>query len=955
MERQNLTPLWDALSARLPRLSIRWGRQFAQARRLLLVVALFALLAGGLAFIANARTPRYTWTDFSTLNEPVQSLTNWDRALYAVTTDGQVLRADIGDDAENDDDAGDYADDLNWEQINHDLPPHSGLVLGVDAGSGRLYASTSDGTLLHSDDRGKSWWEAPQIPSASPLPDQSPLAFSSPLTVANGEIVLATPPASPTHPSGETVQATMPPTLTRPLPNLFSTQHSYGVAVRDSGGHLVWAVYRGSAFWTSLAARLNLRHATVRQLSGGKAELLTAQGATLFRTELGSGYRRTRLAWFALRALVDKVTVWTVANSRGLGAVVILTLALAGVSAYVNLAHPFGLPLWATWLARRRLDAYARPAALEAAWPDWERAVRAQLLRYGEATADDLRRVPTPFRRYALRRYAQTYDTVQALEARPGQVRLLTGDRQRRWHAAWSTAARSIGARAGISDVGRQAADALASVLAETIGLTLDQPRDFEAVRARLVEAPALRLRLPPRFPLVFIADPQPSARSVQMLVDAVAVLRETGYFALVAPLEPHTRRLDVAAELRQAVNRSPHVQDFIVLSQNDVLNILVARHPTQTLVQNILAQVDLTVVSPFVISGPVPETMFFGREAEVKMLVESAGSADFSVVGNRKIGKTSLLQRARARLDAGGRVRPLMVDCQIVRDAASFFAAFQAQNKLTLPEPTPEGLTAALTTLRQNGPPPVLLLDEVDALLADEKARGEPLAVTWRALAQADVCRFVFCGSTELVRRLDDPDSAFFNFSQPLPLGYLSTETARLVLIQPLETLGIVLEDEEALLAEVQALTSGHPNLIQYLGRGLVEAANRRGERRILPDDLVTLRSSTDFSEYYLKTVWGQAGPLERLITLLAADSLSPGGFHLKDLEATLAAHGVWVDEEAVDTALKLLRAYAVLEKQDRTYTFGPCAFSEILHRTQEVERLIAIEKRRFATGGIE
>jgi hypothetical protein len=297
----------------------------------------------------------------------------------------------------------------------------------------------------------------------------------------------------------------------------------------------------------------------------------------------------------------------------------------------------------------------------------------------------------------------------------------------------------------------------------------------------------------------------------------------------------------------------------------------------------------------------------------------------------------------------AGKRVHPLMVDCQIVRDAASFFTAFQAQNKLALPSPTPEGLTAALTELRQKGLPPVLLMDEVDALLADEKSRGEPLVATWRALAQADVCRFIFCGSTELARQLDDPGSAFFNFSQPLPLGYLAPETARLVLTQPLETLGIAMEDEVLLLTEVQALTSGHPNLIQYLGRGLVEAANHRGERRILLDDLAALRSSTDFGEYYLKTVWGQAGSLERLITLLAADNLSPSGFQLGELETALAAHSVQVNEEELDSALKLLRTYSFFKKHERTYSFVPSAFSEILHRTQEVERLISIEKRRL------
>ncbi len=936
---------WNALRARLPSPPIRWGRLIARIRRFLLIGVALLVLAGVLATVTNTRTLRPQWTQVPTdLDANIQSLTNWGGALYAVTTDGLVFRTVGGDDQGID------TKSANWEQISDNMSNKGVSVLGVDSDGGMLYASTPDGILFHSDNWGRTWWEASQARPTPPQPNQSPLTLTSPLSVtAEGEVQTSTP-ISPTYPPGGLMQATTPASSTHPLRNLFFTKSSHGVTVYGPDKDLVWAIYGGGAFWTRMAARLNLHHATIRQLPAGKVELLTIQEGELFQTELETGYKRSWLPWFALRAHAAAATAWLTANSRWLGATLALVVILTCASVYTNLIHPFGLPLWATLLAHRRLDTYARPSALEAAWPDWERIARAELFRYGDVTTSDLRRIPGPFRHYALRRYAQTHTAVQALDqVRPGQLQLLTGDHQRRWHDAWTTAARSIGAQAGISATGRGATDELAAVLAETLGLTLDQPRDFEAARACLVEAPALRLRLPPRFPLVFVADPQPSTRTVQMLVDAVAVLRETGYFALVVPLEPPARRLDVAAELRQAVDRSPHVQDFIVLGRDDILDILAARHPTQTLVQNILAQVDLTIISPFVISGPVPETMFFGREAEVKMLVESAGTADFSIVGNRKIGKTSLLQRARARMAAGKRVRPLMVDCQIVRDAASFFTAFQAQNKLALPSPTPEGLSAALSQLHQDGPPPVLLMDEVDALLSNEKSRGEPLVTTWRALAQAGVCRFIFCGSTELARQLDDPGSAFFNFSQPLPLGYLTPETARLVLVQPLETLGIVLEDETTLLTEVQALTSGHPNLIQYLGRGLVEAANHRGERRILLDDLAALRNSTDFGEYYLKTVWGQAGPLERLITLLAADSLSPDGFQLRELEAALVAHDMPVNEEELDSALKLLRTYSFFTKHERTYTLVPRAFSEILHRTQEVERLIAIEKRRL------
>jgi ligand-binding sensor domain-containing protein len=831
---------------------------------------------------------------------------------------------------------------VNWQQANTGLKDanvfNNVSAMMLDEQDSTLYAGTWTG-VFYSNDGGINWHGA----SAGLGADVQALALDRRNDTLYADtfsgMFLSTD-------GGEKWEKTS----TDHLRDFLSIWRDYGGVARGPEGSTVWAVCGGGAFWARLVAKLGLHQAAIWPQSNGKARILTAFGSTLSQTELDSGYQRIPLAWLTLRALVWKATTWTIDNSRWLGATLALTVTLVIAFTYANFARPFGLPLWATFLARGHLDAYANPAALENAWPDWERAIRTELLQHGDTTADDLLRVPGPFRRYALQRYDQEYDSIQTLEAYPGRLRLLTGDRLDRWHTAWATTARSLGTRAGITAAGRKAVDDLADVLADALGLTLGQSRDFEATRAFLVEAPALRLKLPPRFPLVFVADPQPDARTVQMLVDTVDVLRETGYFALVVPLEPRVRQLDIAAEMRQVVDRSPHVQDFIILSQDDVLDIIVARHPAQSLVQCILAQMDLTVVSPFVVSGPVPETMFFGREAEVKTLVESASSTDFAIVGNRKIGKTSLLRRARARMIAGKRVKPLMVDCQTVRNATGFFAAFQSQTGLALSSPTPEGLTAALTELRQAGLPVVLLMDEVDALLADEKDRGEPLVATWRALAQADVCHFVLCSSTGLARRLDDPDSALFNFPQPLPLGYLSPDTARMVLSQPLETLGIVIEDAEILQDEALVLTSGHPNLTQYLGQKLVEAANRRGERRILLEDLTSLRNSTDFVEYYLKTVWGQAGPLEKLITLTAA----PGGFQLGEMETSLAAYDLQVREEELDIALKMLRIYSILEKHERTYTFVPQAFPEILHCTQEVDRLIAIEKRRLITGGV-
>ena len=653
-------------------------------------------------------------------------------------------------------------------------------------------------------------------------------------------------------------------------------------------------------------------------------------------------------ARIATQVLVGLATQWVAANAGWLTPLAVAASLALLVTTYLTRLRPYGVPPWALLLPQRRRVALAQPTRVEAAWPAWERALCAELLRHGDAIPADLLRVPRDFRTYTVERYTEAHADSQALDVRNHHLRLLTGDRLQRWHAAWHRAGRVLGARPGLPPEARPAVDALAGVLCEVLGFTPvdgEGARDFEAVRGERVAAPALRLAVPLRFPLLFVADPQPSARTVDMLVDAVDVLKESGYFALIVPLEPPVPTVDVAAELRQAIARSPHVQDFIVLSQEDVLDILIARHPIQALARCILSQVDLALVAPFVVNGPAPETMFFGREAEVKALVEGAPGKDFAIVGNRKIGKTSLLRRAGARLKAGGHVTVLTVDCQTVPHAADFYAEFQAQTGLTLPTPTPDGFRAAIEGLREAGPPPVLLLDEVDALLTLEKARGEPLTATWRALAQAGLCHFIFCGSTGLARRLDDARSVFFNFPQAMPLGYLGLETARQVLAQPCETLGLELEAADTLLDRAVTVTSGHPNLLQVLGKGLVDAANRRGERRILLEDLDALLASADFNETYLRIVWGEARPLEKLITLVAP----PEGFTLPEIEAALAAQGVAFADEALDAALAMLRIYAVLEKRDRTYTFIPRAFPDILHRTQEVARLIAQEKRKW------
>jgi hypothetical protein len=94
------------------------------------------------------------------------------------------------------------------------------------------------------------------------------------------------------------------------------------------------------------------------------------------------------------------------------------------------------------------------------------------------------------------------------------------------------------------------------------------------------------------------------------------------------------------------------------------------------------------------------------------------------------------------------------------------------------------------------------------------------------RALSQRGICHFIFCGSTGLVRQLRNPKSKFYNFPQPISLGFLNSSTAQSLIIKPLEELRIDLEKQDLMLEKIYNLTSGHPSLIQFLGSNLVLAA---------------------------------------------------------------------------------------------------------------------------------
>jgi hypothetical protein len=503
------------------------------------------------------------------------------------------------------------------------------------------------------------------------------------------------------------------------------------------------------------------------------------------------------------------------------------------------------------------------------------------------------------------------------------------------WKAAWELIESDQNFNNIVAEIAAQLCDILGFVLLE------QEQRIYHSLHAFVVRAPALRLKVPPRFPIVFVRRREASRQDVTDLRNVMSILNVTSYFALIVDLNDFADRLDPSKNMRNLVQEVIH--DFIVLNGHDLRQIVISRDPGKRLVELMLQQVDLTIVSPYLTSGPVPENMFFGRDHELKTITRKIDNTSFALIGGRKIGKTSILAKVYRLLSENGEHNhTLYLDCQSVTHYNSFFEAANAIWSAHPPIHAPQDLRhyIALQGQASDETPILILLDEIDALLRYDVQHNSALFRVFRALSQENRSRFVFCGERVLYDQLHDANSPLFNFCDVIQLGYLEKQAVRRIILEPMQTMGISIQNQEQMIEEIVNFSSCHPNLVQYICQQLILEANSRQSRLITPVDLQTVRYSSRFQEYFLQVTWGSTGPLERVITLLIANRAS---LTFGELEDILARRGFAVPQETLDRAISGLRLYSILIKDGQRYHLASTILNEIIQESQEPDILLA------------
>jgi hypothetical protein len=450
-------------------------------------------------------------------------------------------------------------------------------------------------------------------------------------------------------------------------------------------------------------------------------------------------------------------------------------------------------------------------------------------------------------------------------------------------------------------------------LLADVLGLSSIRPLEVGEIGSALIVGDAVPDPvLPDR--VVIAGTRQPIDDALRQSIARLARMHVSGAsIAFLLTSDQSYRREDFSPQ-------RAHATSIVVADPQDLFEIATAEAPRDAIVQLVLRQADLTKANPFNSTGVTRAEMFFGRQVEEADLISVLASNSAALIGGRRIGKTSLLQSVIGTLERAGDWSPFYADLQEVGNWRTFSEHITLRWGVELPNRfSPAAITRLVRDLATRRPGRlVIALDEVDNLLTWDQNHGtthvhEAFFRACRALSQEGAAQFVFSGERVIAQRLWDPSSPHWNFCRPVPVKQLDRKAADALLAFPLRAMGVQLEEYSNIVEMAWERSHGHPHIVQFLGERIVRSLNERSPeaRGTVETTLVAdILDSVDFARHYVTTYWGQAQPLERLVTAL----ISAGHMTFESLRDAMAGWNLDVAADSIDAALRMIDLYGIV-----------------------------------------
>ena len=371
---------------------------------------------------------------------------------------------------------------------------------------------------------------------------------------------------------------------------------------------------------------------------------------------------------------------------------------------------------------------------------------------------------------------------------------------------------------------------------------------------------------------------------------------------------------------------------------------------------------------NPYVVGRPLSDSdVFIGREKTFELISASLRGAhqDNAVVliGQRRMGKTSILRRLPAQL--GEDYLPVLIDLQglLGSGEAVFFREIVAaiadelhDAGLEVEPPPPADFEADpanafrrrfLREVRQAlGTRRLLLMFDEFEVLEERIAAGDlkPRILPWfRSLIQHEMgVSFMFAGTHRLDELTGDYWGVLFNLAIHYDVGHLSQEQVAKLFLEPTRD---VFEIDPLALDKIFLLTGGHPHFSQLLARELVEYRNRQRLSYITVQDVNVLAEKVvDKGQLHIAYIWEEAARSERLLLLALKELLEREG-----LASTTAAHRYLSDRRVepgdLPAAVRRLGRKEILRESSGQLFFRMDLLRLWLDRFHDLDSFVLVE----------
>lgn len=403
-------------------------------------------------------------------------------------------------------------------------------------------------------------------------------------------------------------------------------------------------------------------------------------------------------------------------------------------------------------------------------------------------------------------------------------------------------------------------------------------------------------------------------------------------------------KELAIICVIGQTSNLEIYFQESVVpralLNVDKISKFLFDPEPLAHLQNEITSQIGLNVFNPYDPTIPASDSMFIGRMKELNriLLTRNRGIA---IVGQRGIGKSSLLQAAYRRFKTELQFRPYYISCGIYKDYDSF-----SDHLMDLLQPRAKAsgrsydvYNCLLLSGGHDGNI-ILFLDDMDVLVDNCSKTGKwELFEHLHKAAVDGVCRLFLAGYKQLRRALFQKDHTLNRLLETLELQALDESDARRLILEPTADLGISFGLPK-IIQHIIDWTSCHPSYLQLYMKLLVEKVASGGKTTIQWDDLSEIENSAEFYTNLMNTFLHDTNSLEKSIVYIVLQKGSP--MEPTDIRAQLEAHDYSPDMDSVVRACEDLVLANVFIHRYRNYGFLFHGLTEIIKAHQNPDEML-------------